>query len=123
MIDARYVLTMARYNAWQNRQIIEIVKTMDKEALTLDRGVFFGSISRTLNHLLWADTLWMSRLCSDVPAPEPGGDTTDITIWICRANSLGGRKFTTRISIRRSGNASRICSTTKPITAARCTRC
>lgn len=95
MIDARYVLTMARYNAWQNRQIIEIVKTMDKEALTLDRGVFFGSISRTLNHLLWADTLWMSRLCSDVPAPEPGGDTTDITRtigdWQAQRFMLDGR--------------------------------
>ncbi len=27
-----------------------------------ERGAFFGSIHATLNHLLWADEVWMSRL-------------------------------------------------------------
>lgn len=27
----------------------------------MERGAFFGSIEKTLNHLLWADRMWMSR--------------------------------------------------------------
>jgi uncharacterized damage-inducible protein DinB len=34
---------------------------MEHDDLYMDRGAFFGSIMRTLNHLLWGDSLWMSR--------------------------------------------------------------
>lgn len=78
MIDKGYVLTMARYNAWQNNQIVDIVKAMDEDALWRDHKAFFGSIMHTLNHILWADTLWMSRFCSDVDLPDvPGSESTN----------------------------------------------
>ncbi|MEQ6248137.1 DinB family protein [Sulfitobacter sp. HNIBRBA3233] len=77
MIDKGYVLTMARYNGWQNSQLRHTIKRMDDKALRQDRGAFFGSIFATLNHILWADTLWMSRWCSDVPAPDvPAAENT-----------------------------------------------
>lgn len=52
---------MARYNAWQNDGLREMVGGMSNDALYEDRGAFFGSIMATLNHLLWGDTLWISR--------------------------------------------------------------
>jgi len=52
---------MARYNAWQNNAILDELRVMDEGELTLDRGLFFGSIFGTLNHLLWGDLVWMSR--------------------------------------------------------------
>lgn len=80
MIETGYVIAMARYNAWQNRQIMDIVEGMDEAALVLDRGAFFGSIFGTLNHLLWGDTLWMSRWCKDVAKPaESGTESTTYT--------------------------------------------
>ena len=96
MIDAGYVQSMARYNAWQNRQITGIVKQMDEEALDHDHGAFFGSIRGTLNHLLWADTMWMSRLCDDVAKPTVGGDrSTTFTetpgVWQAERFRLDGR--------------------------------
>ena len=36
-----------------------------------ERGAFFGSIHATLNHLLWADRIWMSRLAG-TPRPDGG---------------------------------------------------
>ena len=36
-----------------------------------ESGAFFGSIHKTLSHLLWADRVWMSRF-SDLPAPGGG---------------------------------------------------
>ena len=44
MIEAGYVRTMARYNAWQNRQLTEILTGVDDDVLRADRGAFFGSI-------------------------------------------------------------------------------
>lgn len=72
MITPEYCRTMARYNAWQNTALRQIIPTLDKSELTKDRGAFFGSIMGTLNHLLWGDTLWMSRF--------DGGQGTDVTI-------------------------------------------
>ncbi len=62
MISTDYVATMARYNAWQNRSIAAAIETMDAAELRAARGAFFGSILGTLNHVLWADRMWMSRL-------------------------------------------------------------
>ena len=71
MIDARYVQTMARYNAWQNGQLKRIFAGMEAAALMQDRGAFFGSILGTANHVLWGDRVWMHRFAGhDKP---PGG--------------------------------------------------
>ena len=75
MITPEYALTMARYNAWQNKQLMEIVEAMDEKALTKDRGAFFGSIQATLNHLLWGDMIWLSRI--NPPYPKPEGSIAD----------------------------------------------
>ena len=78
MIDQKYVSMMARYNAWQNKQIIDIVKVMDEEALRHDHGAFFESILHTLNHILWGDTIWMSRFSDafDPPSVPPAQHKT-----------------------------------------------
>jgi uncharacterized damage-inducible protein DinB len=55
-------MTMARYNLWQNRSLIEAAEAIGDAARRAERGVWFGSIAGTLSHLLWADLVWMSRL-------------------------------------------------------------
>ncbi len=80
MITPAYVALMARYNAWQNRQLIDIVRVMDEAALDKDHGAFFGSIRATLNHVLWGDTLWMSRFSTEIIAPSiPASEHKDFT--------------------------------------------
>lgn len=96
MIDAAFVRLMARYNAWQNRQLSPIVEAMDEADLTADRGAFFGSILATLNHLLWADRMWMSRFDADVPKPEGGiaesvAITPTIDVWSAERFRTDGR--------------------------------
>lgn len=70
MIDPAYCQLMAYYNAHQNNGVRRVVEGMPMEELTQDRGAFFGSIFGTLNHLLWADQLWLSRF-TDAKAPGP----------------------------------------------------
>lgn len=74
MISVDYVRTMARYNAWQNGAIYGAAGSLGDKERRLDRGAFFGSIHATLSHILWADTIWMSRF-GDID-PPPGGIET-----------------------------------------------
>lgn len=73
MIGPAYPRQMARYNAWQNRQIHAALDGASLDDLRADHGAFFGSILGTLSHILWADRIWMSRFAPDlVGAPEGG---------------------------------------------------
>jgi uncharacterized damage-inducible protein DinB len=71
MIDLDYVQRMARYNRWQNENLYGVANTLSDAERRRDRGAFFGSIHATLNHLLWADRVWMSRLAA-TPGTEGG---------------------------------------------------
>jgi uncharacterized damage-inducible protein DinB len=52
---------MAHYNAWMNSSIYDICGALSDEDLKRDRHAFFGSIHRTLNHLLLTDRVQMGR--------------------------------------------------------------
>jgi uncharacterized damage-inducible protein DinB len=62
MIDAEYCQTMAAYNGWMNRKLYEAAARLPDEERRADRGAFFGSIHSTLNHILWGDRVWLSRI-------------------------------------------------------------
>jgi len=61
MIGVGYVQRMALYNRWQNGSLYGAAGRLTDDQRKHDRGAFFGSIHKTLNHLLWADRVWMSR--------------------------------------------------------------
>ncbi|WP_417725982.1 DinB family protein [Roseovarius sp.] len=72
MLTADYVRLMARYNAWQNAQITRAIDGASLRLLTEDHGAFFGSILGTLNHILWADRMWLHRFGVEQSRPEGG---------------------------------------------------
>ena len=53
---------MARFNAWVNDRLYGAVAGLAEAAYREDRGAFFGSIHRTLNHVLVVDRLWLGRI-------------------------------------------------------------
>jgi uncharacterized damage-inducible protein DinB len=71
MIDVAYVQRMARYNRWQNENLFGVADRLPDEERRRERSAFFGSIHKTLNHLLWGDLIWMSRFTGS--PPPPGG--------------------------------------------------
>ncbi|PHQ96747.1 MAG: damage-inducible protein DinB [Marinosulfonomonas sp.] len=81
MINADYCQTMARYNRWQNRSLYREADGISESERQLDRGAFFGSIQQTLSHILWGDTMWMSRFDGwtppDVQISEKGRFTVN----------------------------------------------
>lgn len=82
MITPEFCRIMARYNAWQNRSLVNAADTLTEDARRADRGAFFGSIFGTLNHILWGDTMWMSRLAGwDKPTGSIGETPKYIADW------------------------------------------
>lgn len=72
MITPAFLQLMARYNHWQNQSLYGAGDTLSDHERKTDRGAFFGSIHATLNHILWADRLWLSRF-TDLPVPDADG--------------------------------------------------
>ena len=62
-----YFTLLGQYNAWMNTKVYDAAATLPAEALSADRGAFFGSILGTLNHLAVADTVWLRRFASHAP--------------------------------------------------------
>jgi uncharacterized damage-inducible protein DinB len=52
---------LASYNTWMNRRIYEVSATLSDQQRKRDLRAFFGSIHRTLNHLLLTDRVQLGR--------------------------------------------------------------
>ncbi|MFO1315330.1 MAG: DinB family protein [Burkholderiales bacterium] len=61
MIAVEYCQLLARYNRWMNERLYACAGELDDAERKRDRGAFFGSIHRTLNHVLWGDRVWLGR--------------------------------------------------------------
>ena len=82
MIERAYVQRMARYNRWQNENLFGVADRLSEEERRRERGAFFGSIHKTLSHILWGDQMWMSRLAG-TRKPDVGipGSVDLFPVW------------------------------------------
>ncbi|MGV6801744.1 MAG: DinB family protein [bacterium] len=69
MISAAYIRQLAAYNQWQNQSIYKAADQITPEQRLQDHGLFFKSVFATLNHILWADRIWMEHF-AQTPAPR-----------------------------------------------------
>ena len=95
MITAAYCRTMARYNAWQNDGLRAAFRELPLAVLEEEGDAFFGSIFGTANHLLWGDSMWMSRFDrSKGPIggiPESPKLTPTLAVWGAERFQTDGR--------------------------------
>ncbi|GGG59197.1 damage-inducible protein DinB [Salipiger pallidus] len=94
MPDHQWLLFMTRYNAWQNDLMRQALEALPPKVVSSDRGAFFGSMLGTVNHILWADQMWMSRFAG-WPKPECGLDqspelTRSVGAWSAERSRLDG---------------------------------
>lgn len=82
MPNKTYALAMARYNLWQNQNLLTTTDTLPPTEISKDRGAFFGSIQRTFSHVLWGDMMWLSRFeGTDVPKISIAESTDLASDW------------------------------------------
>lgn len=55
----------ARYNQWANARLYDACAALAKRDYMAPRKAFFGSIHRTLNHLLLVDRIYFVREAPD----------------------------------------------------------
>lgn len=95
LITPDYCRMMARYNAWQNNGLMTLLDAVADDQLRADRGAFFGSILGTLNHLLWADLVWLHRLTGSEMPKGAIKDSPDLTptaaAWAALRDQTDGR--------------------------------
>ena len=78
MISVEYCELEARYNRWMNERLYAAARELTDAERKRDRGAFFGSLHRTLNHILWADRMWLGRFTgAPYGVPAYGADTFD----------------------------------------------
>ena len=56
-----YGRCMATYNSWQNGVLFDLCEQIGDVERRKDRGMFFGSIHNTLNHILYVDLRILTR--------------------------------------------------------------
>jgi len=67
----------AAYNRWANQRLYAAAGQLSDADYRTDRRAFFGSVHRTLNHILVSDRLWLQRLTGTGSAP----DTLDAVLF------------------------------------------
>ncbi|KQV63960.1 DinB family protein [Rhizobium sp. Root1220] len=59
----------SNYNRWANDLVYSAASELTDAEFRDDKGAFFGSLHRTLNHLITADRIWMKRFTGTGEAP------------------------------------------------------
>jgi uncharacterized damage-inducible protein DinB len=74
-----WALEMALYNKWQNEKLYGLCAAIDDAERTRDRGMFFGSIHATLDHILMVDrVLWHFAMTGEpIKGFDPNGKLYD----------------------------------------------
>ncbi len=69
---------MADYNAWMNRKLYQAAAGLPDGMRKRDLGAFFKSLHGTLDHILFADLLFLARFTgSAAPEGDFGGELHD----------------------------------------------
>jgi uncharacterized damage-inducible protein DinB len=61
MSSPEHYRMFAAYNAWANKRLYDAAAQLSDQDYRADRKAFFGSLHRTLNHLMVGDRIWMHR--------------------------------------------------------------
>lgn len=70
MISQAYVAEMAAYNAWQNETLYRLCDEIGDAERRRDRGMFFGSIHHTLDHIVMVNEALLIYLENGRPPPS-----------------------------------------------------
>lgn len=73
MVDKDWVRMMAQYSRWMNEKLYAHAATLSDTQRKEDRGAFFKSLHNTLDHIVWADTIWLGRFTGIQPELPTAG--------------------------------------------------
>ena len=60
-MDSNELLFLSQYNAWANKTLYDACVELSETEYKTERECYFGSIHKTLNHILVGDRIWFGR--------------------------------------------------------------
>lgn len=69
---------LAAYNTWANKLMFDCIAQLSEADYHKQMGAYFGSVNRTLNHVLVADQVWLARFNGEV---EPYDTLDDLVLY------------------------------------------
>ena len=66
---APIAIELSRYNQWQNEKLYGLVALLPPDERSRDRGMFFGDILATLDHMLMVETRIFGYINGVMPPP------------------------------------------------------
>lgn len=111
-----YFKQLALYHVWATQRLLQDhVGSMPQASCMRQTGLFFGSVHRTLNHLLVAETIWLARfvdgkspiLALDVELETDGARLAQVSMatgprWISWLDALDPVRLDGTLRYRRS---------------------
>ncbi|MDA0366781.1 MAG: DinB family protein [Proteobacteria bacterium] len=80
-----YLTLRAEHNQWVNARLFDVAALLSEADYFADRGAFFGSVHKTLNHIVATDLFWMHRIDGNGDAPDGLGAVQHATFADTRA--------------------------------------
>jgi uncharacterized damage-inducible protein DinB len=68
-MNIKTIKDYARYNLWANKKIANSLNELSDHSWAEEDKSSFGSIAKTVEHILWAEKLWTERL-KNQPLPD-----------------------------------------------------
>jgi len=65
-----YLTLRAEHNQWVNARLYDVAAQLSEADYFADKGAFFGSVHKTLNHIVTTDLIWMHRIDGTGDAPS-----------------------------------------------------
>jgi uncharacterized damage-inducible protein DinB len=89
MLTMAQVRELFTYNAWANRKLFSALAALSAEDYKRDLKTSFGGVNGTVNHIVWAEQLWLSRwLGAPPPAVAQGRDLDTLQAAQARWESI-----------------------------------
>jgi uncharacterized damage-inducible protein DinB len=72
---AAYCLELLSFHEWRRKKISALLEDVDQDLFEKHLPGSFGSLYIILNHLVWAEKVWLGRVNRDEVATMKSGDT------------------------------------------------
>ena len=82
------VLSLYDYNSWANHRVMDACAQLTPEQFSRELKSSFPSVRATLEHILWAEWLWLERWQGRSHAGPLGGERADLSAVRARWNQI-----------------------------------
>ena len=75
---AAWCMELIQFHAWRREKISELLREVDEKLFSEELHGSFGSLNIILNHLVWAEKVWLGRVNRDSVATMKSSDVHEL---------------------------------------------